>query len=122
MGKNYVHTDEASLSKWRGIITDCKNSKMPLSQWCRENDVKREDYYRYLRYFMDSVVLDDEPAEIQDDESDEDFSSQEIVPVSFPASNADTIHIYAGDIIIELPDSSSDSRLKTVIEALKYAG
>ena len=40
---------DAVVSEWKEIITACRESGLPVSQWCRSNNVKESRYYYWPR-------------------------------------------------------------------------
>ena len=48
-------THEYRLSQWEPIITECKNSGLPVATWCRENNVDKQKFYYWQRRLRAAV-------------------------------------------------------------------
>lgn len=40
---------QAKLEEWRAKVYDCRNSGIPVRQWCLERDISFSTYYRWQR-------------------------------------------------------------------------
>lgn len=40
---------QVKVQEWREIISNCRNSSMPIREWCTENEIKPSQYYYWLR-------------------------------------------------------------------------
>ena len=40
---------EAKLEEWREVVRECRNSGLPVNQWCKEKRINRKTYYRWQK-------------------------------------------------------------------------
>lgn len=48
-------TNEINIQKWSSIIEECRNSGMQITQWCKEKDVCKSQYYYWQRKICNYV-------------------------------------------------------------------
>ncbi len=99
--------EQVSEEEWRERILDCQNSGLPVSEWCRENNIVPTTYYRHLRKLRESIL-----------------EENQIVPLP-PAMRQTNvcprgeIRITMGEIQITLPETASEKQLRAILQVLK---
>ena len=44
------------LAKWADIIKSCKSSEMMVSEWLKQNNVSKDQYYNWQRKLKDACL------------------------------------------------------------------
>ena len=82
---------EIRRQQWKKIITNCNNSGMNKTQWCRENGISDKSFFYYQKILRDEMI---EQAESDCSlPSFVDVTTQIQAPGTFETSNP-TLHLH----------------------------
>lgn len=93
---------EITAAEWVERIRECRNSGMPVTEWCKQNGINPKTYYYHLHRVREKLC--------------------EQVPVPIgqlnePIKAAVTIH--SGNLSVEIADGTSSATIEALIRALK---
>lgn len=117
-------TQEYRLNKWIKIISECKSSGQNVLTWCKNNDIRTNSYYYWLRKIRAAAceTLAKENTENQivplDISLDSSSFSTELGHVPLEKNNPDII-IHVGSDIVEINNTASPILIENIIKALK---
>jgi hypothetical protein len=103
MDKVTLVKSEIRAAEWSEQIHACKNSGIPVLQWCRENGINLKTYYYHLRKLREKVC--------------------EQIPVAVSSqqekTGASVIVRDTSGVFAEIADGTSAATIEAVIRALK---
>ena len=92
------------LAQWSERIQACRNSGMNVKDWCLENEICEQTYYRWQRKLFEMTVAKSAPVFVE-------------MPVHKHCSPAATIR--AGELSIDLHNGADSETVIAIIRALK---
>lgn len=105
------------LEQWRKIIADCQNSGMAVYKWCRQNGIKEQSYYYYLKKLRKQELQSLPVSLPQPKETPTIFKSLEIqspIPNHKPA-----VIIRLSNAAVEINEGTSQQTVQAVLLALQ---
>lgn len=100
---------DAKTKLWIERIQACRSSGITARQWCKDNNISEQTYYKWVKK-LKTMGIDSDLVEKQT------FVS---VPMeSVRSSNAEMIVISKGDIHIEVPETIEESILVGMVKLL----
>lgn len=101
--------------KWIALIKDCQSSGMTIRDWCKQNDIKEQTYYRNLQKLR-SEICEQLPVAVSKPEKPVVFQPLQVgtpIPDVKPA-----VIIRRGDTTIEINSNASKETVEAVLIAL----
>ncbi|MDE6743247.1 MAG: IS66 family insertion sequence element accessory protein TnpB [Lachnospiraceae bacterium] len=95
--------------QWKSIITECRNSGMSVSGWCKANGIVEQTYYRNLKRLREEMI-DNLPATVEGLEKTEAFRK---LGVQTP------VVIRIGGATVEIAEGTSQQTIQAVLLALQ---
>jgi hypothetical protein len=120
-------TQEYRMNEWIKLIHECCSSGQDVTSWCRENNIKTNRYYYWLRKIR-TAACEALPST---------NSQKQIVPLDIPSCSSiistDTayvspetaqadITIRLGSAVLEIHNSASISLIENTIKVLQNVG
>lgn len=115
---------KVQLQRWRVLIQNRMNSKLPIMKWCEQNNVSKDAYYYWLKQVRIEAVAE---AKFKRPVISESNSFVEIQPVSSsvvasaPIGSKPSAIIRSNGLEIELFDNASPTFIRQLMEAVRYA-
>lgn len=102
--------------KWISLIKECQSSDMTIRDWCKQNDIKEQTYYRNLQKLR-SEICEQLPLPV----------SKPVKPVTFKPLEVQTpvpdmkaaVIVRVGNATIEINNGASKETVEAVLLALK---
>ena len=115
--------DQVSLVKkqfrteqWKKRITECQASGMSIKNWCKQNGVCEQTYYKYLKQFRQELC-DTLPAPVQETAKPVQFSK---LTVQTPVPHAQAaVIIHLPNATVEVQNGVDQQTVEAVLLALK---
>lgn len=102
--------------QWKSIITECRNSGMTVSGWCKANGIVEQTYYRNLKRLREEMI-DNLPTIVEEPEKTAAFRKLEVqTPV--PNTQAAVV-IRIGGATVEIAEGTSQQTIQAVLLALQ---
>jgi transposase-like protein len=120
-------TQDYRMNKWIKTIRECMDSGENVSSWCRNNGIKTNSYYYWLRKIRAAACKALPPINHQaqivpmDMPKISNAISTDTAYVSSEASQADVI-VHLGSAVLEIHNSASESLIQNIIKVLKNVG
>ena len=91
------------LALWSERIQACRSSGLNVKDWCRENEICEQTYYRWQRKLFEMTV-----------------SHSESVFVEMPVrSNSSAATIRSGELSIDIHQGADSETISAIVRALK---
>lgn len=108
---------EAMLREWSARIAECRNSGKAVKEWCSEQGISVQTYYRWEKRFVEKATQQISlPAPTQAG------LLMRVNPDAMPSDDADRIGqgitIRHGESVITLPAGSSAEAVADLVKAL----
>lgn len=104
------------VSKWTAIMSECRESGLPIKEWLVQNNVSRDQYYYWKRRLknlcLESIPTDfvELPCQVPVPQFSAKVVSNEPVPAASILFNSATVNIYesaSADFIAKLFEAAS---------------
>lgn len=102
--------------QWRQRITECRSSGMSVKNWCKQNGLCEQTYYKYLKKFRQEMC-DSLPAASEKAQPALNFQKLQ-VETPIPDTEAAVI-IRLPSAIIEVKNGTAQQTVEAVLLALK---
>ncbi len=105
--------------QWKTLISDCQSSGMTVRDWCLENGIKEQTYYRNLKVLRQEMI-DSLPAPVnipEETDTSTVFRKLEVTP-PLPLTGA-AIIIRLPQATLEIADGASQQTIQAVLLALQ---
>ncbi|WP_406542231.1 IS66 family insertion sequence element accessory protein TnpA [Clostridium ljungdahlii] len=115
------------MNKWIKTIRECMDSGENVSSWCRNNGIKTNSYYYWLRKIRAAAckalpsINNQEQIVPMDMSKISNVISTDTAYVSSETSQADVI-VHLGSAVLEFHNSASESLIQNIIKVLKNVG
>ena len=96
---------ENTLALWAERITACRNSDLSVTQWCKENNVCVQTYYRWQKKLSTMA------------QTQQESRFAEITPVSFSGNIAVTLRMAGMEAAIH--NGADPATITTVLQVIK---
>lgn len=90
-------------AEWADKISQCRESELTVSEWCRKNSINPKTYYYHLRKIRKEIC------------------EQIPVPVMTVPEICPTVKVQIGDITAEIPEGISEQMMTSLIKAMRNA-
>lgn len=107
---------ELRKERWKQLIQDCQSSGMTIRDWCAQNGIKEQTYYRNLQKLRQEIC-DSLPAVITEPEKPVAFKRLE-VQSPLPGTTAAVI-IRLPQATLEIAEGTSQQTIQAVLLALQ---
>lgn len=97
---------ENTISLWAERITDCRNSNLSVVQWCRENGVCVQTYYRWQKKLFTMA------------QAQQDNSFVEVTPRATHSGNI-AVTVRIGNVEADIHSGADAAIIETVLRVLK---
>ncbi len=117
---------KVQLMRWKALIQDRMNSNLKILEWCKQNNVGKDAYYYWLKQIRIEAVAEAN-SKFNKPVISESNSFVEIQPVtssvvaSASISSRPSAIIHRNGLEIELFNDASQTFIRNVMEAVKYA-
>lgn len=106
-------THRFKLEHWRRIVGECRSSELTVKEWCRQNEISLQTYYRWQKKVWDSGVESYElslnrPNEIQ-------FAEYHATSIA----GGTAVILRLGEITVEIQNGAEQEVIANTILALK---
>lgn len=106
-------SNDVRLNEWMNVVKECRESGLPVSTWCEQNDIRTQSYYYWLKKIR-TLACESVSSET---------SANPFVPVPI---NSETTKSYSncvatlhkGDVRIEIFNDISFQLLNELLKAL----
>ena len=107
---------ELRKERWKQLIQDCQSSGMTIRDWCAQNGIKEQTYYRNLQKLRQEICAS-LPAVITEPEKPVAFKKLEVQsPLS---GTATAVIIRLPQATLEIADGTSQQTIQAVLLALQ---
>ena len=108
---------DAVVSEWKEIITACRESGLPVSQWCRSNNVRESRYYYWLRVIRSEALA----LRVASNNSKPVFAELTAPAISSVQSAEPGVCavIRLNDISVEIFNGANQSTISAIVATLK---
>ena len=89
--------------EWADKISQCRESGLTVSEWCRQNSINPKTYYYHLRKIRKEIC------------------EQIPVHVMTVAEESHSVKVNIGDMIAEIPEGISEQMMTSLIRAMRNA-
>lgn len=119
-------TQEYRMNQWIKIIRECRSSGENISSWCRNNNIRTNSYYYWLRKIRTAAckalpsINSQEQIVPLDTSKLSTSTSIDVAYVSSETDQADII-IRLGSAVLEIHNSASASLIENTIRVLQNA-
>ena len=97
------------IEQWRKYITECQTSGMSVRSWCKQNNLSKQTYYKYLRRFRQELC-DSLPVPVTASE----------LEVQAPVQSTKTaVIIRLPNAVLEINEGASQQTVQAVLLALQ---
>ena len=96
---------ENTVALWAERITACRNSELSVAQWCKENGVCIQTYYRWQKKLFTMA------------QAQQEFRFAEVTPVHTSGNIAVTVHISGMEA--DIHSGADATTVETVLRILK---
>lgn len=90
-------------AEWADKISQCRESGLTVSEWCRQNSINPKTYYYHLRKIRKEIC------------------EQIPVPVMTVPEICPTVKVQIGDITAKIPEGISEQMMTSLIKAMRNA-
>ena len=90
-------------AEWADKISQCRESGLTVSEWCRQNSINPKTYYYHLRKIRKEIC------------------EQIPVPVMTVPEICPTVKVQISDITAEIPEGISEQMMTSLIKAMRNA-
>lgn len=107
---------EIRKARWKQLIQECQSSGMTVRNWCAQNGIKEQTYYRNLQKLRQEIC-DSLPVPVTESQKPVAFKKLEVqTPV--PATQAAVIIRFNG-ATVEINEGTSQQTIQAVLLALQ---
>lgn len=109
---------QVKVQEWREIISECRNSGMPVRQWCTENNIRVNQYYYWLRVIRnETLALVPKESQIVETST---FATLKVSEMSNPESIDSGICaiIKTSNFSVEIKNGANSNTLGDIIQIL----
>ena len=108
---------EVMLREWSARIAECRNSGKAVKEWCAEQGISVQTYYRWEKRFVEKATQ-----QLSFPASTQSGMLMQVNPDTLPSGDADCIGhgitIRHGESVITLPAGSSAEAVADLVKAL----
>jgi len=106
------------LQQWADSIRECQSSALPVSVWCKQNQITESTYYYRLRVVREAMLLSEGKQEIVaiPNTLAESPTAQEVTVVAMGE-----LQISIGNRTVHVNAATPPSLLKMVLEVIDHA-
>ena len=90
-------------AEWADKISQCRESGLTVSEWCRQNSINPKTYYYHLRKIRKEIC------------------EQIPVPVMTVPEESHSVKVNISDMIAEIPEGISEQMMTSLIRAMRNA-
>lgn len=90
-------------AEWADKISQCRESGLTVSEWCRQNSINPKTYYYHLRKIRKKIC------------------EQIPVHVMTVAEESHSVNVNISDMIAEIPEGISEQMMTSLIRAMRNA-
>lgn len=90
-------------AEWADKISQCRESGLTVSEWCRQNSINPKTYYYHLRKIRKEIC------------------EQIPVPVMTVPEMNSLVKLKIDDITVEIPEGISEQMMTSLIRAMRNA-
>lgn len=90
-------------AEWADKISQCRESGLTVSEWCRQNSINPKTYYYHLRKIRKEIC------------------EQIPVHVMTVAEESHSVKVNISDMIAEIPEGISEQMMTSLIRAMRNA-
>ncbi len=108
----------ARIEEWKSLIARRLESKLSVSDWCKQNDITEQQYYYRLRRVRETIV--------------DDLETQSSALIRYPffqtsltnstpkegTDRSDKIIVRYGDVVLEFPETAEVGTIASLIKEL----
>ncbi len=89
--------------EWAERVRQCRESRLTVSEWCRQNNINPKTYYYHLRKIRKEIC------------------EQIPVPVMTVSEKCSTVKVSIADVVAEIPEGISEQTIISVIKVIRNA-
>ena len=108
---------EVMLQEWSARIAECRNSGKAVKEWCAEQGISAQTYYRWEKRFVEKASQ-----QLSLQASTQSGMLMRVNPDALPSGDVNAIGsgitIRHGESIITLPSGSSAESIADLVKAL----
>jgi transposase-like protein len=108
-------THQFKLEQWRKIVAECRSSSLTVKEWCRENGISLQTYYRWQKQVWDSGMQN---CEVTLPRANEIQFAEYPTPMSITSGNTAVI-LRFGEFTAEIQNGAAPEAIESTILALK---
>ena len=95
------------LALWAGLIRECRNSGHNVKEWCKENDICEQTYYRWQRKIFEIAKAQHE------------VQFAEVTPVKPVCSHSVAVTVRLSGAEADICNGADAATVETVLRLLK---
>lgn len=112
---------QINREKWLAAINSCRSSGLSVTQWCKENGICEQTYYKNLKKFREEALVNQELSVIPENETSAELVTHQFAPIKVlpEQTKPSGITISIGQIRIDISDGTSADTIKHTLQAVK---
>ena len=119
-------TQEYRMNEWIKIIRECRGSGQNVTTWCKNNDIRTNRYYYWLRKVRTAACnalpsTNSQEQIVPLDVSTESLSKSIDSAYAYSETSQADIIIHIGSAVLEIHNSASISLIENTIRVLQNA-
>ena len=119
-------THEYRLAQWEPIIKECRASGLPVTVWCKENDIDKQKFYYWQRRLRAAIAGETTPdaPNYQPPTVDKKQKSNIVelpMPIMEPNTIGAPIVLHIKDYILEINNNASCELINTIMMVMSRA-
>ena len=106
------------LGEWAQMISQCRNSGMTVSAWCREHDINIKTYYYRLRCLCEAIPEPAKPDNLPLSAGVTEPQFAEVTPTERTKRGSAAINIRMGNTEVEIRNGADAVTIEAALRAL----
>ena len=106
---------QVKINQWKNLIMECRNSGIPVRQFCGEHNLSWHAYYYWLRKIREQLAAN---LTQEDDEAEPAFVRLPVSTSSEQALPATVITLRKGGFAVDISGDVNKGTLRSIIQLL----
>ncbi len=106
------------LGEWAQMISQCRNSGMTVSAWCREHDINTKTYYYRLRRLCEAIPEPTKPDNLSLPTGATEPLFADVTPAELTKRGPAAINIRMGSTEVEIRNGADAVTIEAALRAL----
>jgi len=106
------------LDDWANMVSQCRNSGMTVSAWCKEHGVSIKTYYYRLKRLCEAIPEQAKPDNLPLPSGEAEPLFAEVTPAERTKRSSAVINIRLGNTQVEIYNGADAVTIETALRAL----